>query len=155
MPSINGKNVNSECSITFGIFDIIMFWTHEPHWMTLKTLQNIWHRKVYLLLILYWCHDTWLVFGVSHFAFNNAFTLMGIDVTSFYTISTSMLVHSSCNFFQRSSLTRGEVIMESEAPVHFVPKVYHRIHVGRLWIPWQYCDVVIIELFDCWLVGII
>ena len=36
-----------------------------------------------------------------------------------------------------------------EMPVHFVPKVFDRIHVGELWTPWQCCDCVIIESFDC------
>ena len=45
-------------------------------------------------------------------------------------------------FANRNAFTR------SEAPVHFVPKVFNKILVGELWTQWQYCDCVIIEPFD-------
>ena len=39
-------------------------------------------------------------------------------------------------FFPKIILASGEVFMELEAPVHFVLKVFDRIHVGEFWTPW-------------------
>ena len=98
MSTINGKNVILECCITYGTFDIVMLWDTWTRWMTLKTLQNMW--KICSLFVVHFV-STLCLLGLYvtclPFACIYVYTLLGINFTY-------MLFHSSCIFFQRSSL---------------------------------------------------
>lgn len=55
----------SQLALLLALLTLLCSWTHEPHWMTLKTSQNVKKNVVHLVFILYQWFATWLVFGVS------------------------------------------------------------------------------------------
>ena len=151
MPIATSKNMNLGCCITFGTFDIIVGW----HWKHCKTYGKV------LFICCSVCINAmllgkYLVYPLV--AFNNACNLLGIDFTSFYTTSTSIL----CLLIATSSkviFASGEVFTKSAVLVHFVPKVFDRIHVKGLWTPcsnviaWLLIVVGILVCFgklSCW-----
>ena len=101
MPTIKGKKHHSRVSHYFwhtwhhqfsGHMNPIGW--HWRHWKPNTKMQFIWHSFCMNAMVLgyYLVHPP--------LAFNNACTMLGIDFTNLCTTSTSVLFHSSFNFFQ-------------------------------------------------------
>ena len=134
------------------MFKVSNFEIANSLWGHLNSRDAKYMKNAIQLLLFFFCqyYATWLVIGVL---LQQCMQFVG----HLFHQPFVQLLPQCCSLplvvLPTAILASMEVFTELEALVRFVPNVYNRMHVMRLWTPWRYCDCVITEPFDCWPIG--